>query len=165
MKRFDQYLNRLVPHMQEFFPVTVSFVNKEFLKSITKTKFPVQGLFNEREIFLLDTVSSEKQLFALIHIAGHYTQWKDLPWEKEYSFSFQQEGGLKSDIEILKHYQHEIESIEYSLDFLHKQGVTDLDVWFKELFKKDQEEINNYFRSNRLEESIGELDKNFIYVL
>jgi hypothetical protein len=166
MKIYHNEYKKILESIQDNFSVKVSFVNNQFLKKITKTNFPVQGLFNEKEILLLDVMDQEKSLFTLIHIAGHYIQWKNDPQEKEYSFFFQENSEqIKTSSEIKKHHLHEIDSINYSLEFLNRNNIHHLDDWFKKSFEKDQEYINNLFTKRSLKETIGIFNQKFIYVI
>lgn len=165
MKDFNHYIKLLVPHIERSFSVKINWVNKEYLKSITKTDFPIQGLFNDKYILLLDKTPLEKQLFIMIHIVGHYMQWQKEQAEKDYSFSFQEDTDFKNSEEIDKHHKHEIDSVKYSLDYLHEKEIFEMDDWFTNLFKKDQEYINNYFETKSIQETIGNINNEFIYVL
>lgn len=166
MKNFDNEFKEVLESMQNSFAIKISFVNDQFLKEVTKTQFPVQGLFNESDVYLLETMDQEKIIFTLIHIAGHYVQWKQDSQEKEYSFYFQENSQeIKTSSEIEKHHLHEIDSIKYSLEFLHKNNIHHLDGWFKKTFKKDQEYINALFAMRSLKETIGIFNQKFIYVI
>lgn len=165
MNDFKNHLTNILQKTQMDFAIEPRFISREKMRELTRNSFEVRGVFNEQEIFIADNIGDEDKVYFLLHIVGHYLQWKESSADKEYSFFLQKSAESKDPLDMEKLHLHEAGSVKFSIEFLHQMDIFSLDTWFTDRFNTDQEHVDEYFGTDKSEGKIEPFNHDYIYLI